>query len=53
MGLMFTLFIGIRLCIMLVAAGLLLCLTIIGIPPGVTLMALGFKYLALPQRRFL
>jgi uncharacterized membrane protein YccF (DUF307 family) len=52
MGLMYTLLIGIPLCATLVTAGLILCATIIGIPVGVTLIALGFKYLTLPQRRF-
>jgi uncharacterized membrane protein YccF (DUF307 family) len=53
MGLIYTLLIGIPLCAMLVAAGLVLCMTVIGIPVGVTLIALGFKYVALPQRHFL
>jgi uncharacterized membrane protein YccF (DUF307 family) len=53
MGLMYTLLIGIPVCVTLVAAGLILCATIIGAPVGVTLIALGFKYLTLPQRRFL
>jgi uncharacterized membrane protein YccF (DUF307 family) len=53
MGLMYTLVVGIPLCVMLVAVGLILCATIIGIPLGVTLIAVGFKYLTLPQRRFL
>jgi uncharacterized membrane protein YccF (DUF307 family) len=50
---MYTLFIGVPLCVTLVAVGLILCVTVIGMPLGVTLIALGFKYLALPQRRFL
>jgi uncharacterized membrane protein YccF (DUF307 family) len=53
MGLVYTLFIGIPLCVTLMAVGLIVCATIIGIPIGVTLMAVGFKYLTLPQRRFL
>jgi uncharacterized membrane protein YccF (DUF307 family) len=52
MGLMYTLFIGIPLCITLVAVGVILCATIVGIPVGITLIAVGFKYLTLPQRRF-
>jgi uncharacterized membrane protein YccF (DUF307 family) len=53
MGLIYTLFIGIPLCVMLVTVGLIACATIIGIPVGLTLIAVGFKYLTLPQRRFL
>jgi uncharacterized membrane protein YccF (DUF307 family) len=52
-GLIYTLVIGIPLCATLVTVGLILCATIIGIPVGLTLIALGFKYLTLPQRRFL
>jgi len=52
-GLIYTLVIGIPLCAMLVTAGLIFCATIIGIPIGLTFIALGFKYLTLPQRRFL
>jgi uncharacterized membrane protein YccF (DUF307 family) len=52
-GLIYSLVIGIPLCVTLVAVGLLLCATIIGIPIGLTAIALGFKYLTLPQRRFL
>jgi uncharacterized membrane protein YccF (DUF307 family) len=52
-GLLYALLIGIPLCAMLVTAGLILCATIIGIPVGITLIALGFKYLTLSQRRFL
>lgn len=53
MGLIYTLFIGIPLCVVLVAAGLALCATVLGIPIGLTLIALGFKYLTLPERPFL
>jgi uncharacterized membrane protein YccF (DUF307 family) len=53
MGLLYTLVIGIPLCVTLVAFGLLLCVTLIGVPIGVTLIALGFKYVTLPRRRFL
>jgi uncharacterized membrane protein YccF (DUF307 family) len=52
MGLVYTLFIGIPLCVMLVAVGLILCVTIIGIPLGLTLIAVGFKYVSLPTRPF-
>ena len=38
-------FVGIPLCFFLVSAGLLLCLTLIGLPAGLTLMAAGFKAL--------
>ena len=38
-------FIGVPLCVMLVAFGLLWCLTIIGLPVGLTLIAAGFKAL--------
>jgi uncharacterized membrane protein YccF (DUF307 family) len=53
MGLIYTLLIGIPLCIVLITVGVILCATVIGIPVGVTLIAVGFKYLTLPQRRFL
>lgn len=45
MGLLYTVFIGIPLCVVLVAVGLLFCITVIGLPIGLTLIALGFKYL--------
>ena len=53
MGLLYTLLIGIPLCVGLVAVGLLLCATVIGLPFGIALIGLGFKYLTLPQRHFL
>ena len=53
MGLFYTLFIGVPLCVVLVAVGLFLCVTVIGLPIGLTLIALGFRYLTLGQRRFL
>jgi uncharacterized membrane protein YccF (DUF307 family) len=52
MGLLYTVFIGIPICMTCMCVGLLLCVTIIGIPAGLTLMALGVKYLTLPQRRW-
>jgi hypothetical protein len=52
-GLLYTLVIGIPLCAVLVTVGLLLCATVIGLPVGLTLIAVGFKYVTLPQRRFL
>lgn len=36
----------------LVTVGLLLCV-VIGLPLGITAVALGFEYLTLPQRRLL
>ncbi len=53
MGLLYTLVIGVWLCIVLVTLGLLLCVAVVGIPVSVTLIALGFKYLTLPNRRWL
>ena len=38
-------FVGIPLCFVLVTLGLLYCLTIIGLPAGLTLIAAGFKAL--------
>jgi uncharacterized membrane protein YccF (DUF307 family) len=52
-GLLYTLFVGLPLCVMLVAFGLLLCVTVIGLPLGLALIGLGFKYLTLPRRHFL
>jgi hypothetical protein len=37
----------------LVFFGLLLCVTVVGLPFGLTLIALGVKYLTLPKRHFL
>jgi hypothetical protein len=51
MGLAYTLLVGIPLCTALVTFGLLLCVTVVGTPVGVTMIALGFKYLTLPNRR--
>jgi uncharacterized membrane protein YccF (DUF307 family) len=51
-GLIYTFVVGIPLCVAFVAVGLFLCVTVIGLPVGLTLIALGFKYLALPRRRF-
>lgn len=50
MGLIYTLVIGIPACIVLCAAGLLLICTVIGAPVGLTLIALGFKSLAMQKR---
>ena len=45
MALVYHVFIGIPLCLMLVTAGLLFCLTILGLPFGLSLIAAGFKAL--------
>lgn len=45
MRLFYHLFVGIPLCLGFVTVGLLFCLTILGLPVGMTLMAAGFKAL--------
>lgn len=45
MALLYHLFVGIPLCLVLVTAGLLFCLTILGLPVGLTLIAAGVKAL--------
>ena len=50
-GVLYTMFVGIPLCCACMAVGAMLCVTIIGIGPGLTLMALGYKMLTLPPRR--
>lgn len=45
MRLLYHLLVGLPTCLVLVTAGLLLCLTILGLPIGLTLMAAGFKAL--------
>ena len=45
MRLLYTLFVGMPVCLALVSSGLLFCLTIVGLPVGLTLMAAGFKAL--------
>lgn len=52
MGLLYTVLFGFWLCLFLVALGLMLCFTIVGLAPGLTLIALGFKYLTLNGRQF-
>ena len=47
-NLVYTLFVGIPACVMLMTVGSILCLTVIGIPLGLTLLALGFKLVTLP-----
>lgn len=41
--------IGFPLCVAMVTVGLLLCATVIGIPIGLTVMALGLKMLTLKR----
>ena len=53
MGLLYTLFVGFPLCLFCMCVGLLLCLTIIGAPLGFAVMALGAKYVTLPNRHWL
>ena len=48
MPLLYPLFVGIPLCLVAVTFGLLACLTIVGIPIGITLIALGVKALSYP-----
>lgn len=45
MRLLYHLFVGVPACLMLVTVGLLFCLTILGLPIGLTLIAAGFKAL--------
>jgi uncharacterized membrane protein YccF (DUF307 family) len=45
-GLLYTLVVGIPLCLVAVTFGMFLCLTIVRLPFGLTLIALGFKSLA-------
>jgi uncharacterized membrane protein YccF (DUF307 family) len=52
-GLLYTLFVGFPLCLMCMMIGLMLCLTVIGAPAGLAVMALGVKYVTLPNRHFL
>ena len=46
--LLYMLFVGIPLCLVAVTIGLLACLTIVGLPFGITLIALGVKALSYP-----
>jgi uncharacterized membrane protein YccF (DUF307 family) len=48
--LLYTLFVGIPLCVIAVTFGLFACLTIVGLPFGLVLIALGFKSLTLQPR---
>jgi hypothetical protein len=45
MSLLYHLFIGVPVCLLLVTAGLFFSLTVIGLPIGLTLIAAGFKAL--------
>lgn len=38
-------FVGIPLCLLMVSVGLVFCLTLLGLPIGLTLIAAGFKAL--------
>lgn len=49
-GVLYTLFVGIPFCIAMCAVGTVLCVTIIGIPLGLTCFALGMKALTLTPR---
>lgn len=49
-GLLYTLIVGLPFCFACMTFGVLLCATVIGIPAGLTLMALGFKTLTLSPR---
>jgi hypothetical protein len=51
MGILYTLCIGIPLCLGLVTFGFLLCATVIGIPAGLTCIALGFNVLTIGPTR--
>lgn len=42
-------FVTVMLCILLVGLGLCFCLTIIGLPIGITLIAAGIKLLGAPS----
>ncbi len=50
-NLVYTIFVGIPVCVALMALGAILCVTIIGIPVGLTCFALGFKLVTLPPWR--
>jgi len=47
MGLLYTLFVGIPLSLMLMTLGVFFCLTIVAIPVGLTCFALGHRVLTL------
>ena len=46
---MYTLFIGLPLCLFCMVVGFCLCLTIVGIPAGLAMFALGNKLLYPPR----
>jgi hypothetical protein len=45
MRLLYHLVVGVPVCVVLVTFGLLFCLTVLGLPIGLTLIAAGFKAL--------
>ena len=45
MRLLYHLVVGVPACLVLVTVGLFFCLTVIGLPVGLTLIAAGFKTL--------
>jgi uncharacterized membrane protein YccF (DUF307 family) len=49
MRILYTLLVGFPLCVLLMFAGCLLCLTIIGIPVGLACFALGCHVVALKR----
>jgi uncharacterized membrane protein YccF (DUF307 family) len=51
MGILYTLLIGVPYCVVMVSVGLLLCATIVGIPLGLTCIALGVKGLTIAPTR--
>jgi uncharacterized membrane protein YccF (DUF307 family) len=51
MGFLYTLFVGIPYCVAMITLGLLLCATVIGIPIGLTCIALGIKGLTIGPTR--
>lgn len=51
MGFLYTLCFGIPFCLAMVTLGLLVCATVIGIPVGLTSIALGFKGLTIGPTR--
>ena len=48
-AILYTLFVGMPLCLVAVTFGLLACMTIVGLPIGITLIATGIKALSYPQ----
>jgi uncharacterized membrane protein YccF (DUF307 family) len=46
---LYTLFVGIPLCLIACTFGVFLCFTIVGLPLGITMIAMGIKALSYPQ----